>query len=168
MAIGLFVAYIILDRIIKFKHKWIFWGILLLLFWNIPQSFLPALQTSPGIHPITNEYHAEVVQAYSYLQNKVDEGDVVVITGFLEKNFQLMGGLKSDNFAYYEYSQPGSKEMIYEAIGSSPSGWIVLDYPRGYDYSQPVPLEDFVHGNRQVVYLGWFEDTYILRWGEVD
>jgi hypothetical protein len=58
--------------------------------------------------------------------------------------------------------------MIYEIIESSPSGWIVMDYPRGYEYSQPVPLKDFIHAGKQVNFLGWLEDTYILKWGDVD
>jgi len=145
MAIGLFVAYIILARLVKFKHKWLIWVILLLLFWNVPQSFVPALHISSGVHPITDEYHAEIEQAFSFLQNNVNPDDAVVITGFLDKNFQLLGGLRTNNVIYYDYAQLGSQEMIYEIIESSPSGWIVMDYPRGYEYSQPVPLKDFIH-----------------------
>lgn len=168
MAVGLFVAYIILDRAFKLKNKWVIWVILLLLFWNIPQSFVPAMHNSPGVHPITTEYHAEVVKVFSFLQNKVQEEDAVVITGFLNSNFQLLGGLKSRNNVIYDYREPGSQELIFEVIDSYPSGWIVLDYPRGYDYSQPVPLEDFEYANKQVAYLGWFEDSYVLRWEGVD
>lgn len=168
MAIGLYLAFIVLDKIFKTKHKWLIGLVLLLLFWNIPQSFLPALYTQAGMHPITDEYHADVVKVFSFLQGRVQKKDAVVITGFLEKNFQLLGGLASDNFIYYDYNEPGSQSKIYDAISTYPSGWIVLDYPRGYVYSKPVPLEDFEYAGKQVVYLGWFIDSYVLRWGETE
>ena len=162
MAIGLFVAYTITNRLITIHRKWLIWPVLLLVFWNFPQTFAPVLYNKPGRHPITDEYHGTLEPAYGFLQANVQADDVVVISDYLNKNYQLLDGLNSDNVIsiYREDAEP-----IYEAMKSYPSGWIVIDAPRGFDYSKPLPLEDFSYAGKRVVFWGWFSDNYIYKWG---
>jgi len=166
IAVGLFVAYVIIDKILKTKHQWAIWLVLILIFWNIPNTIMPVLEFTRGYHPITTEYHADLMPAFSLLQSQYREEDIVVTTGFLKKYYEFIGGLSTDNFILYNYTKSGSKEVVYNAIETHPKGWIVLDYSRGFALSRPVPREDFTHAGKEVRFLGWFGDVFILRWGD--
>lgn len=166
MAVGLFIAYVVIVKILRTKHQWAIWLLLILLFWNIPNTIMPVLEFTRGIHPITTEYHADLIPAYSFLQSNYREEDIVVSTGYLENYYDFIGGLSTDNFIRYRYQKPGSVEVIHNAIETHPQGWIALDYPRGFVLSRPVPLEDFTHAGKEVRFLGWFGDVFILRWGD--
>jgi hypothetical protein len=93
-------------------------------------------------------------------------GDVVVSTGFVERFFEFLSVGDLNNFIRYSYVSGPAEEVIFNAIETHPHGWIVLDGAGGYILSRPVPLEDFVHAGKEVHYLGWFGDAYILKWGD--
>jgi hypothetical protein len=168
IAIGLFVTYSVIQKLIKIKNRWAVWEAILLLFWNIPNSISPAFHVTSGYAPITGEYHADISPAYKYIKSRSGNDDVFVTTGLINKYFEWEGDLGFRKVLEYEYNKPDSNEVIFEAIKTYSHGWVVLDYRRGFLLSQPIQLEDFIYENKQVVFLGWFGDCYILHWSEGD
>ena len=166
MAVGLFAAYIIVGKIFKYKYQWAIWVVLLLLFWNIPQTITSITHTTSGRHPITDEHHVDMAPAYSFLHSHTGEDDVIITTNYFDFYNQWRGEITSNKVIYYIYQEPDATQVLLNAIETHPSGWIALDYLRGYSWTQPVPLEDFIHADKQVKYLGWFGDVYIMRWGD--
>jgi len=166
IAVGLYVAYLLINKLLAGKYKPVSWLIIIILFWNVPHTFLPALYTTPGWHPITDEYHGDVEPSYKYLKSHIGPDDTLVTTSFLYNSFQLLGGIESGNMVDYDYRQQGSYSDIYRAIETFPSGWIALDYQRGFLYSYPVPLKDFDFAGKKVRFIDWIGDVYLLNWGE--
>jgi hypothetical protein len=134
------------------------------LFWNIPQSIVPVLPLTDRVHPITDEYHLDLNPAYTYLRSHMDPKDVWVTTAYIDRYFQWVGGIQSNMPIYFTYSDKDASQVIYKAIEMYPCGWIALDYPRGYFWSRPLPMKNFVHAGKEVEYLGWFVDVYIMHW----
>lgn len=167
MATGLFCAFMIGEKFLQKSYRWIAWVIPIILFWNIPQTLKASVYNEPGWHPITGEYHAEIGPALSYLQSNMSIGDAIVTTGYITsyENFYSPSQFSDEKVILYNYGDPNGRESIYVAIDTYENGWIVLDYPRGYLWSQPVPFHDFVFKDKQVEFLGGYGNVYMLRWG---
>ncbi len=166
MAVGLFAIYFVLRQLTGDRYKmWVGIG-LLLAFWNVPHSFVPSLHTDSGIFAIPYEYHADLAPGYQYLQTQSSEGDVLVVSKYFGQYLLWQGGLTGRPVIRYVYKQPNAEKVIYAAIEDFPQGWIIMDYQQGFLWSQPVPLEDFSYADKQVTFLGWHGDQYILRWDE--
>jgi hypothetical protein len=166
IAIGLYASYMLLGRVLNYRYRRVTAIALVLLFWNVPQSILPVMPITTRVHPITDEYHLNFVPTLSYLQSHRLPGDVLVTTTYIDRYFQWVGATPFNEEIFYDYSHPKTIQDIFNAIGTYPCGWIALDYPRGYFWSQPVPLKDFTYAGKQVEYLGWFADVFILRWDD--
>lgn len=166
IAVGLFLAFWIIKSIIKTKHQWAIWLALILLFWNIPGTLKPLRDFTSGIHPITTEFHADLLPAHTFILSEYKQDEVIVATGFVERFFKFINGINEHNFILYSYVKNNSEKVIYEAIKEHPRGWLILDAVGGYILSKPVPLEDFNYEGVEVKFVGWFGDAYIMRWGE--
>ena len=166
MAAGLFIAILIGETILKGRYRWAVWIILLLLFWNFPQTFTAGLYAESGWHPITDEYHADIASALSFLKSNAAQDDAIVTTIYVDSyaDFYAEERLSDDKLIIYDHTDPLGSESIYRAMDTYKNGWIALDYPRGFLWSQPVPLHDFVYKDKQVEFLGWHGDVYILKW----
>ena len=166
IAVGLYVLFIMAHRLLNYRHPWVTGAVLLLLFWNIPLTLVPTQPLDNFNHPITDEDHLNMDPAYAYLQSHSSARDVLVTTRYLDQYFRWVGEIQSSQVMYYTYSEPDAEWVIYQAIRDHPCGWIALDIKRGYMWTRPVPRRDFVYEGKQVDYLGWFGDVYILRWCE--
>jgi len=164
MAVGLFAAQAVVQ---KLTHKGtIAWVGLLLLFWNIPHTLLPSLNTTPGYAPITEEHHANLSAAYAYLQSHARSGDVLVSSTYFKNYVGWIGDLRFDKAFAFRYNRTEAKTVVFETIKNYPAGWIVL-YTRGDDlWWQPLPPESLTHAEKRVKFVGWYGDQYILHWGE--
>lgn len=166
MAVGLFCAYTILTRLLKHKRQWLIVIILVLLFWNIPQTIKTATHTLTGIHPITTEYHANMDPSFDYLRMNTEDNDVLVTTGYLNRYYRWSGDLQPETRFIYDYRKPNASQVIYNPVEIYSHGWIALDYPRGYIFSKPLPYNDFEQAGKSVEYIGFIGDVFIYRWGE--
>jgi hypothetical protein len=164
MAVGLFLLLFIVEKFIKNKYKYLAWLVVLLYFWNIPQSFVASTYIAPGTHPITAENHVDIAPAYYFIKNNIREDEVLVTTTYIYRYSQWSGGIRTNNVIYYTYDEKDSEKVIFDAIETHPCGMIALDYPRGLLYARPVPLVSFSHAGKQVDFMGWFGGVYILRW----
>ena len=167
MATGLFAALMVGERIVRRRYRWIVWIILLLLFWNIPQSLKASADTQTGWHPITAEYHAEITTALSFINSNAIQEDVIVTTDYINVYDSLfpIAGLKNRNVIIYDPAAPNGNDIIYDVIDNYQAGWIVLDELRGSVMAQPVPLHDFDYNGKQVDFMGRFVDVFIFKWG---
>ncbi len=164
MAAGLYVAYIILQTLLK--NRSIAWIVVLLLFLNIPHITSSHLQDQFGYSPITYAYISNVAPAYEYLETYLNKDDVLITTTFIDRYIQWEGGVKVGRIIHYWYDQPDAEQVIFDAIETYPEGWIVLDYERGYKWSQPFPLGDSEHADKLVMFTGYFADQFIYHWIE--
>lgn len=166
MAAGLFALLLVLRRWLRPVMAGLVAAAVVLYFWNIPQSFVPARHTAPGYAPITEEFHADLDPSYEYLRLHAVPGDVLVTADLFQMYLDWRRGLDFASIYIYEYDHPETTQVIYDAIAANPHGWIALDYRRGYLWSQPLPFEDFVHAGKRVEYLDWYGDQYLFRWSE--
>jgi hypothetical protein len=166
MAVGLFLITIIIKKIIKFRNTWAVVLVLLLFCWNVPHTFIPTLHTSSGLHPITDEYHADMDPAYEFLSSHSDFDDVIVTTTYIDTYYQWKGEINFTKVVKYIYHAPEGRQVILDTIEAYPRGWIVLDYMRGFIYSKPVHLENFIYAGKKVNFLGWYGDVFLFRWGD--
>ena len=127
---------------------------------------MPSLHATAGYAPISGEYHADLASGHRYLQANISIDDVLITTSFFHWYLRWVDDLTHNKVLRYDYTQPDAGLVIYDTIETYSSGWIALDYQRGYEWSQPVPLEDFVYAGKQVTFIGWYGDIYILRWEE--
>jgi hypothetical protein len=166
IAVGLFVLLSVGGRIVRQKYRWMIWIFILLLFWNIPQTLKASADTQTGWHAITNEYHADIGTALTFLNSSAKIDEAIVTTGYLTAydEFFEIAGLEQRIVTIYDPYSPNSSQRIYDAIDTHPAGWIILDKFRGNLIAQPVPLHDFVHNGAQVEFLGRFGDVFILKW----
>ncbi len=164
-AVGLYCAFLVAEKTLP-RYRWVAWLALAAYFWNIPHTLNTSLYTQPGWHPITDEYHAEIAPALDYLQARLAPGDAIVTTTYITgyENFFSPGLFREEKIVIYEREDPEATDLVFAAMDAHRNGWIVLDYPRGLLWSQPVPLRDFIYKDKQVEYLGWFGNVYILRW----
>jgi len=164
MAAGLFIAQVILHRLVRVRG--VVWVVLILLFWNIPQSLVPSLHRSPGEAPVTNEYHADLLPAYTYLQKHIRPGDGVVSSLYFSEYIAWMDHLALENVYPINQNRAKAKAVVSEAVSKHPHGWLVL-YPRGEeDWWQPLPAKDHTYEGIRIKFIGWYGDQYILRWGD--
>jgi hypothetical protein len=162
VAAGLFAVFCVGQRL--FKYRTAVWVGLLLLFWNVPQTLTPSLNTAPGYAPITYEYHADMAPAFNYLKANARESDALVASDYLVFYLNWTGGLNFTKVIPLQYLYPRDQAKIYAAVDSYPSGWIVL-YSRGDDlYGQPIQPEDFEVAGKVVKFIGWYGDAYIFHW----
>lgn len=164
-AVGLYCAFLIVERAAP-RYRWIAWLALALYFWNIPHTLHASRYAQPGWHPITDEYHADIAPALDFLQDRLAPDDAIVTTTYITgyENFYAPGLLNAERIVLYDREEPEAASLVYAAMDAYRNGWIVFDYPRGLLWSQPVPLRDFIYQDKQVEYLGWFGNVYILRW----
>jgi hypothetical protein len=162
MSVGLLALHRVANQF--FRNKAIIWVVLLLLFWNIPHTLVPILHTTPGYAPITSEFHYDLSTAYNYFKGRELPGDVLIASPQFDLYARWLGGLKFDHILSWSSEQHNVESEILQAIKAHPHGWIVLT-SRGDDlYSQPLLPQDFRHAGKQVKFIGWYGDQYILRW----
>lgn len=166
IAVGLFGTYIIVQKLLNNKYKLLIGFGVLLLFWNVPHSFVPSLHATAGYAPISGEYLADLAPGHGYLYAHLSNDDVLITTSFFHWYLRWVDDLTDIKLIRYDYEQPDAELVIYDTIETYSNGWIALDYQRGYEWSQPIPLEDFIYAGKQVTFLGWYGDIYILRWEE--
>ncbi|MFN2195334.1 MAG: hypothetical protein ACK2UW_04340 [Anaerolineales bacterium] len=166
MAAGLYAALLVLRRWLRPALAGMAAAVMLLFFWNIPQSFVPALHTASGYAPITEEFHANLDPSYAYLRLHAEPGDALVTADLFQMYLDWRRGLDFAAVYLYEYDHPETTQRIYDAIAAYPHGWIVLDYRRGYLWSQPLPFEDFDYAGKHVEFLDWHGDQYLFHWSE--
>jgi hypothetical protein len=178
MAAGLFAALALGEKfvgrccngvpIFGTTYRWVAWAVILLLFWNIPQTLPAGLHTQPGWHPVTKEYHADLAPALAYFATHASPQDAIITTDYVNpyQQYYFPDLFSGHTRLRYNPIDPAAVEKIYAAIDAYPSGWIIFDYPRGYDWSRPLELRDFEHNGKLVKYLGWFGDAYVFKWGD--
>jgi len=176
IAAGLFAALALADELVGRRfyglpifgtiYRWVAFAVILLLFWNLPQTLPASVHTLPGWHPVTQEYHADLAPALTYFSVHASPQDAIITTDYVNPYQQyFFPGLFSGHPRFrYNPIDPEAVAKIYAAIGAHPSGWIIFDYPRGYDWSRPLALRNFEHNGKPVKYLGWFGDAYVFRW----
>jgi hypothetical protein len=165
MALGLYAAILVLQ---KHFHRLLPWGLaaalLLAYYWNIPHSLTPALSTQPGFAPISDDFHPDLAPAYERLRAESEPGEALVAAETFLMYLDWVDAPPFDPAIEYLYDSKNPQEIIYAAIESYPRGWVVLDYRTGYQWTRPLPFEDFEHAGKTVRFLGWFGDQYIFQW----
>jgi hypothetical protein len=166
VAAGLFAALALGEQLAGRRFRWLAWPVILLLFWNFPQTLMAALHVQPGWHPVTLEYHADMAPAFDYLSAHAALGETIVSTDFvnLYQRYYRPTAFSGHPLVRFDPAEPAAYQTIFDAIQTNPSGWILLDRPRGFDWSRPLEMRDFEYQGRQVHYLGWFGDVYMYQW----
>jgi hypothetical protein len=160
MAVGLYAAYRLAGKIFDGRYRWVIWLGLLLFFWNIPQTFVPALHSTPGVHPVTNENHADYAPVYNYLQMNVAKEDVLVISKYFGPYVNFYGGFDLRETIQYSSTGNAGRQIMASAIETFPRGWMVVDKR----FKSQLPLEDFTHKGIEVLFVGELGDAYLYYW----
>lgn len=136
--------------------------ILLILSFNFSQILLPVFYNKPGFMPITEEYHDNVVPAYSFLLDKVKANDIL-ISRSLQSYVNWKGTPVFKQIYFYSSVSGSPQDVIFSLVKENESGWIVLDtiFTRPSDFLPHTPV--FI-GDRNLEYEGAFGDQEIWKW----
>lgn len=178
MANGLYAGYVMLRRFLKpaiIPAAGIF-----LMYFNLPYVSSIFLEKTTyqipgsgddtfrnGTLPVMQEYFSNPEPALRYLMENMKEGDALITTNFIER-YLNWNGFHPVSIITYDYTLDNDIKNILAGISSAESGWIALDYERGYLWSDPLPLDEFVHDGRHVDWKGWKGDTNIYYWYPVE
>ena len=134
-------------------------------FMNLGQILKPITYSGEFLD-ITNQSYYRMDLVDEYIRDHGQPTDALVATVYY-KYVNLKGAPKFIDIDLFSWKSEDPTLSIYQQMAANKTGWVVLDYARGVQFAQPLPLESTVINDLNVTYIGQFDSQYVWYWEKV-
>lgn len=167
MAIGLGILIHLIQKHIP--HNSLRTGLIAIIFIltiNPLQSVVPITHTQHGYVPITFEFHDRVEPVHKYISENIDENQVLISSNY-HNYLRWQNDISFLKIYIYRHNMSAAEDFFAYLTSNYESGWVILDYRRGREWSDP--LSEFRHKSciaesNRLCYVGSIQGQDIYRW----
>ncbi len=126
---------------------------------NYQNILYPVVSSSHGYVRTTNEYHDYIREIFTFLEEEIEEEDVIITT--LVPAFRI--NFENKVYGYNYLSEDRFKETD-KIIEENDQGFMVLDWRRNVFWNNGYPEGNFFVGEKEVKNILNKDNFYIYRW----